>query len=97
VSAPIEIPTVPCACCDGSGMVTLPLHLFRVLLEMRHLGSARASDVIKALATLEPVTPTAMANRLASLERLGFLTSDKDGRRRMYRVVEAEGETGGTA
>jgi hypothetical protein len=80
------IPPVPCRHCKGTGMVPLPTHLFRVLLEVRALKAVFAADVVAELRTLETVKLTAMANRLVALEEFGFLVSERLGRRKRYRL-----------
>ena len=90
------MPSIPCSHCAGSGVRKLPLHLFRVLLEVRGLGRATARQVCHELRTFEPVAVTAMSNRLADLLALGFLARVREGKTWIYFLPRTVSRVGAT-
>ena len=73
---------LPCSHCQGSGLVELTGEYLTTLLRVRDLGR----EVTGAeLGRLMGVKGPAMNNRLARLERLGLVTSRRQGKRRFFR------------
>lgn len=76
--------TVPCPMCEGCGRIELTGEYRETFEVLRAMG--REANGVE-LAALMGVKPTAMNNRLASLERHGLVTSRRYGRRRLFKVV----------
>lgn len=83
---------VPCGCCNGSGTRELTgaaAETYRALL--KHTSGISGVD----LARLMNVSGPAMCNRLAALERMGFVESKRreiDVRAKIYRARFQPGE-----
>ena len=77
-------PTIPCSCCGGTGRIELTGEYRETLERVRLVGGEfTAAEVGRLMG----VKNEAMCNRLAGLERMGFLTSRRFGRKRLFSVV----------
>lgn len=77
-----------CPYCRGSGKVPLNGVYLETLQTMRRLCKRGAFIVANRDAEKFGCKPTALNNRLARLEELGFIVSEKYGRQRRFRLTE---------
>lgn len=83
LTKPSRHPSTPCRCCGGTGQIELTGIYFDTLKVLRGLGEFSGAD----LARYMDVPATAMNNRLARLEELGFATSRRYGRQRLFKAT----------
>ena len=76
---------ISCSCCNGSGKIELNGIYADTLAAIRRLRN-RTEFTGAEFGRLMVCKATAMNNRLAALERLGFLTSKRYGQQRRYRL-----------
>lgn len=81
LKAPVR---VPCKACGGTGEVELTGIYRDTLLWLRNHPDPQNAA---AIARILKVAPTAMANRLTALERMGLVTSERYGRERRWRPL----------
>ena len=72
---------IPCGQCKGSGEMPLGSVYMETLLLLRKQKTPLNGA---ALARLAGCKPTAMANRLARLVKLGLARAEPDGRQTLY-------------
>lgn len=73
---------IKCGHCDGTGRRELS-KLFLTTLQFLHFqGSATGAELCRRA----KCKPTTMNNRLAKLEEFGLVTSERIGKRRVYRA-----------
>lgn len=78
-------PTKRCPKCNGVGWVDMPGAYGHTLDVLRAAGKpVTAAELCGSLSA----NATAVNNRLATLERLGLVTSERDGRKRLFRPKE---------
>lgn len=83
-----------CPCCDGTGRIALTGIYLETLHEMRRrCKTVEAYVVANRDAAWFQCEPTALNNRLARLEELGFVFSEKYGRQRRFFLVVVKGGT----
>lgn len=75
-----------CGHCDGRGTVPVTGEYSDTLDLLRKLFRSRDEITGAELARIARIKPTAMNNRLAVLEKFGFLRSRVWGRKRLYRI-----------
>ena len=75
-----------CSHCKGTGRVALTGVYAETLRGLRRLTKAYGYCVANQHAKLFGCNATALCNRLAALERLGFATSERFGRERRFRA-----------
>jgi Fic family protein len=79
-------PSRPCNCCGGTGRLEVTGAYAETLALLRRELRPRDEITGAALAAVAGCKPTAMNNRLARLEELGFVTSRRFGRLRLFRL-----------
>jgi hypothetical protein len=67
---------IKCVHCDGKGEVDLPEPLTALLQDIRRIGPCLTTQLLDLAKAREYVTTTGMNNRLAYLERLGFISRE---------------------
>lgn len=77
-------PEYQCSHCNGTGKIPLTGIYADTLEILQHL-TVEASGV--DLAAIDGCKPTAMNNRLAALERMGFATSRRYGKVRLFKAA----------
>lgn len=82
-----EVSKHACPFCRGTGLTPLTTVYRETLAVVRGIKrEVTGAELSRTLAA----KPTAVNNRLAVLERHGYLTSRVDGRRRLYRTTEGK-------